>query len=708
MAMSGADPTRVVAKGASARRLRYTTLTLALIAMTTLLCVAAAFIGEARRLRVDVTATRAHSLSARTQTLLDGLASPHELIVVADSARIDAAAQQRLVDLLDLLDRSSPNLAATWIDTANPADRAAFEALPERMLALREAEVAAGRKAIGDAVASAERVAQTIDELAALLGEWPGMMRDEGADQPIIEALEELAALARVRRDEVRQVASAFPLAGAARIAGIELPEVSAAQGSLGVVLPRAAESLNTVALAADQIARAQLYAPLHEQAPGAKSLAEAARDEALRAADAINLAPTVRLLDTLRLLQSQDAAVLLSESNVIAIRIESLLAQSGDGSSQAAQVRFEAERAITSALAAASASGGGSPLLVLTHSQPAPILTRPAPGQPDSAGALRGLLDHLSMQGYEIREWAASVDTTRPAFAEERAKGRPIVWIALPGTASTSDSAARMGQLAIALASLVEDGEDVLANIGPSLLPRVGESDPIVAPFESLGLTIDSGRPLVETTSTPAGPRSASMFRTLRANTDHPIGAAMDGLALALIWPSPMRIKDDAPMEWDALVTIESREDVWGESQWPTLVQAGAMNATATFDERVDARGGPWVVVAAGERFLEGRADPQRLVIVGSNGWFFDAISLQRAQAEGRIDLRNPGNLELVDASLLWLSGRDDAMASASDRGSRVRAIDPGTLRMLWALCILGPATATLLLGAALRLLRG
>jgi hypothetical protein len=353
MAMSGADPTRVVAKGASARRLRYTTLTLALIAMTTVLCVAAAFIGEARRLRVDVTATRAHSLSARTQTLLDGLASPHELIVVADSARIDAAAQQRLVDMLDLLDRSSPNLAATWIDTANPADRAAFEALPERMLALREAEVAAGRKAIGDAVASAERVAQTIDELAALLGEWPGMMRDEDADQPVIEALEELAALARVRRDEVRQVASAFPLAGAARIAGLELPEVSAAQGSLGVVLPRAAESLNTVALAAEQIARAQLYAPLHAQAPGAKSLAETARDEALRAADALNRAPTVRLLDTLRLLQSQDAAVLLSESNVIAIRIESLLAQTGDGSTQAAQVRFEAERAITSALGA-------------------------------------------------------------------------------------------------------------------------------------------------------------------------------------------------------------------------------------------------------------------------------------------------------------------------------------------------------------------
>lgn len=694
--------------GASGRRIRYALLTLALISLTTVLCVAGAFIGEVKRARVDVTSTRAHSLSPRAQTLLDGLDSAHELVVVADSTRIDASAQQRLVDLLDLLDRASPKLTATWIDTANPADRAAFESLPDRMLGLRRAEVDAGRQAIVDAVASAERVALTTDELSSLLDEWPGMMREGGADQPVIDALEELAALARVRRDEVRQVASAFPLAGAARVAGIELPDVDAAKGSLGVVLPRAAESLNTISLAAEQIARAELYAPLHADAQIARSLADAARDEALRAADALNRAPAVRLLDTLRLLQSQDAAVLLSESNVVAIRIESLLAQSGDGASQAAQVRFEAERAITSALAAVSASGGGSPLLVLTHSQPAPILERPAPGQPDAAGALRGLLDHLSMQGYEVGEWAASADTSRPVFDDARTKGRPIVWVVLPGTASTSDSAARMGLLAKAVAALVDDGERMLVNVGPSLLPRVGESDPIVAPFEALGLTIDSGRPLVETTSTPAGPRSASMFRTLRANTDHPIGRSIDGLALALIWPSPIEIADGASIDWSPIVTIEGRDGVWGESQWPTLVQAGAMNATATFDERVDARGAPWSVAVAGERFVEGRDAPQRLVIVGSNGWFFDAIALQRAQSEGRIDLRNPGNLELIDASLLWLSGRDDAMATGVDAASRVRAIDPPTLRLLWALCILGPATATLLLGAALRLLRG
>src|SRR5690606_26127358 len=126
-------------------------------------------------------------------------------------------------------------------------------------------------------------------------------------------------------------------------------------------------------------------------------------RDEALRAADELSRAEKVRLLDTLRLLQGQDAAVLLSETGVVAIRIESMLAESaaGRGASQAAQLRFEAERAITAALAAASTTAGaGAPLVIFTHSQPAHILTPQAPGQPDAAGLMRGLLDHIASQG--------------------------------------------------------------------------------------------------------------------------------------------------------------------------------------------------------------------------------------------------------------------------------------------------------------------
>lgn len=693
-------------RGAAARRVRYTLLTLALILLTTVLCGAAVFIGETRRLRADVTATREHSLSPRLTTLLAGLREPHELVVVVDGSKLDAGAAQRLADLLGAIDRGSPDLTTTLINTADPADRARFEELPRRMLALRSAEVRAARSAVDAAKADAEAVAQSLDALASALGEWPEVMRTAGADAEVLDALGELAALARVRRDEVTQVASAFPTAGIAVVAGVQLPDVNAARGSLGVVLSRAAESLETVALASRRVAAADLYAPLHDRARTIVPQAEAARDAALRASDALQRAPGVKLLGTLRLLQNTDAAVLLSPSEVVAIAIDSLISTDAGG---AAQVRFEAERAITSALAAASAaSGGGAPLLVLTHSQPTPILAPPGPGQQDAAGALRGLLDHLAAQGYEIAEWAASVDAQRPSFSEARAAKRPIVWIVLPGAASTSDGASRMGKLARAVEGLLRDGESLLVNVGPSLLPRVGEPDPLVAPFEPLGLSIDSGRPLTETVSTPAGPRSASLFRVLDANREHPVGGAVGGLAVALLWPSPMTITGGPEMDWATLLTIETRDNVWGESQWPTLVQAGAMGAAATFDERVDARGGPWTVAAAGERFVEGASTPQRVVVVGSNGWFFDAVALSSTVVDGRRNLANPGNLELVDASLLWLSGREDLIASGADTGGRIGPIEPGTLRLLWWLCILGPATATLLLGAALRMLRG
>ena len=701
------------ARGATARRVRYTLLTLALIALTTVLCAAMVFIGETRRVRIDVTATRSHSLSPRIEALLDGLDAPHELVVVADSARLDTAAARRLTDFLDLLRRSSPNLTAIWIDTSNPADRAEFESLPGRMLELRAVEVEAGKAAIENTRVAAERVAQSFDRMASTLGEWPGAMRDTGASPEVIDALGELAALARVRRDEVTSVAEAFPLAGIARAGGIELPDVPAAQGSLGVVLRRAAESLDTISRAAAQIAVADLYAPLNDRAGGVNELAQATRDEALRAADEIGRAPRVKLLDTLRLLQGRDAAVLLSENDVIAIRIESMLAENAaaQGASQAAQLRFEAERAITSALAAASTTeGGGPPVVVLTHSQPETILVAPKPGQGDALAPLRGLLDHIAAQGFVIREWATSVDTQRPALSEMRANGQPVVWVILPGAASTTDGATRMGTLAKAVEGLLDDGESMLMNVGPSLLPRVGEGDPLVARLRELGLSIDSGRPLVETVRTPAGPRTKSDFRVLRANGEHAVGAAIDGLAVALIWPLPMTISDDGEMEWTELVEIASREEIWGESQWPTLVQAGTMNASASFDDRVDVRDGPWTVVAAGERFLEGDDTPQRVVVVGSNGWFFDAIARRRATVEGRMAISNPGNLELFDASLLWLAGHDEVMArsAAALGGSRVGAIEPGTLRALWALCILGPATATLLLGLAVRMFRG
>jgi hypothetical protein len=264
------------------------------------------------------------------------------------------------------------------------------------------------------------------------------------------------------------------------------------------------------------------------------------------------------------------------------------------------------------------------------------------------------------------------------------------------------------MGLLTKALEGLVADGENILLSVTPSLLPRVGEPDPLVAPLASLGLRIDSGRPLVESVSTPAGPRTAASFRLLRAERAHPIGGAIDGLATVLLWPATMVIEpvDDTAIFQPVLV-VDRSDRVWGESQWPTLARGDSI---AEFDPRVDLAGGPWTVAAAGERWTEGDSSPQRIVVVGSNGWFLDAIAQQTQEVDGRVVETNPGNLELFDAGVLWLAHEDDLIApgASRDSGPRVRAIPEGSLRLVWWLCILGPATMTLLLGAFLRIVRG
>lgn len=695
-------------RAAAARRVRYGLLTLALIALTTVLCASAQFLAETRRVRIDVTATREHSLSPRTRAMLAALDSPHELVVVAGSDRLDQAGARRLTDLLDTLDRASTNLSATWVDPSSPAGRAAFETLPDRLLRMRDSEVRRGNDTIRRSVEAARDVAGRLSSIASRLSGWSAAL--PGVAPDLRDALDELAAVPRVHEQELTQVANAFPVAGVVRVAGVELPDVGAAQGSLGVVLKRASDALETVVRAAAQLAPREEFAAIAPDARAVLREAELARDEALRAHDELARAPRVMLLDTLKLLQSQDVAVLLSQNEVVAIRIESVLAEdSPGGPGGAARIRFAAEEAISSAIAAAGS--GPSPALVVVHSQQVRILEPLGPTQADAAGAMRQLLDRVSSRGMLVREWAAAVDPQRPTLADERAAGRPIVWIVLPGRSDGADAAARMGALARAVEGLVRDGESMLVSVAPSLLPRVGEPDPMVAPFEPLGLRVESGRPLVETISTPAGPRASSAFRILRASSDTPIGAAVDGLATVLLWPASMEIDDRADAagpRFRPILTIDRSDRVWGESQWPTIARGGA--AVAEFDARVDLAGGPWTVAVAGERWIDAGASPQRFVVVGANGWFLDAIARQTQEIDGRVVETNPGNLELFDSSVLWLAGLDELIAPgvSRDAGPRVRAIPPGSLRMLWWLCILGPATMTLLVGAALRLLRG
>jgi hypothetical protein len=114
--------------------------------------------------------------------------------------------------------------------------------------------------------------------------------------------------------------------------------------------------------------------------------------------------------------------------------------------------------------------------------------------------------------------------------------------------------------------------------------------------------------------------------------------------------------------------------------------------------------------VSAAVERTVSGVDRPQRLVVIGSNSWFTDQVMGEAASVDGRIVPANPGNLELMEASIYWLAGQDDAIAqSATARAvPLIRSLDPGMLSLLRWLAIAGLPGAVLALGVAWRLARG
>jgi hypothetical protein len=83
--------------------------------------------------------------------------------------------------------------------------------------------------------------------------------------------------------------------------------------------------------------------------------------------------------------------------------------------------------------------------------------------------------------------------------------------------------------------------------------------------------------------------------------------------------------------------------------------------------------------------------------------------VTQQGRLVDGRPVLQNPGNLELLDASVHWLAHQDEliAQSAAATAAPMVRAIDERSLRLVRFATIGGLPVFVLLCGVALRVLR-
>ncbi|TVQ30638.1 MAG: hypothetical protein EA376_12340 [Phycisphaeraceae bacterium] len=709
---------------AAGRRVRFGALTAVLLIAMTASCAIAVMLGSTYRTRIDVTATREHTLAPRTQGLLSRLDSPHEIMVIADFDALDPRAAGRIDDVLTEFDRASPHLRYNRIDSISPGDRAAYASLLNRLVDLHADRLARHIEATEQSIESARAVATGMPRLSeAMLALRDALPAQDQRHRDITN----IAAVARAWAADLDRVAEVAEEALNDRVAGSNFPPVDRAQRALASPLRRIGDELLTLRNVMDQFAGSLGDEPF-TNAPEAAELARDAarvmrplRDAAARGADALERLAPLELVAIVRTVEAGPCAVIVSPTGATAVRFESLFPSGATidmGGGAGADLRFTGEELIATAIAALT--NPTNPILIFVHGLNERILDDAGmPATPEMEGHLGHLLDRMRLRGIDVAEWAVAQQSSPPTLLELDPEGaRPLVWATIGISVTTPEGAERLGRVVSSLEALFEAGEPVLLSVEPSTLPAVGEPDPIATLIEPFGLRIDSGRPLLRRISTASGPEIQSGQTASRSDDSHPIGRAVSGLNTLLPWSQHIEVidaEDDAHAHAWPLLTLDDSRDIWGEARWAEFralsgAQRSMVSNPPTPDPRRDNIDGPWTLAAAAERRIADDIPPQRLVVVGSNGWFFDEFTQLTTHVDGRPVTRFPGNAELFEAAVYWLAGLDEFIApSPRVRDvARLAPIEPGQLIALrWAL-IAGLPALTLLTGLILRLVRG
>ncbi len=723
--------------GTAERRLRYSVTTAVLFAAVTASCLIAGALGGRYKVRFDVTATREHALSERTLAMLGRLDSPHTIVVSADFQQLDRRARQRIRDVIIEFTEASPQIRSMEIDTATTDGRAAFGGLLSDLATQYESMIERHRAVLTQAGEESAGVAEGIQEVARQLRELQPHLPESAAGTDVVGQSDVLLRLSA----EIEQAAGIITRSASHEVLGVALPEGDVAQEAGMARLEQAARGMASVAafskaLAAEAGAENVVLTTscqlMDQKARSVADVAATASDDLRR------LRPLTPLLIA-RVLQAQNAVIIVSDTEVQAIEFEALFpstARIDAAGGSEAEIRFAGEELIATALGGMNMQR--PPIIVLAHGEETRLFDDS--GRPTSAAlrAFRRLFERLRLRGMDVTEWAIHYEPVRPQDSEiirrtsnanSAADGdmdRPIVWVMLGpparrGPGGTTEFLESLTRISESLGRLIEDGKPVLLNVDPSDLVAFSQEDPIAGVMQGLGVDLDSDRPLVRVVNTPTGAATYISHVVREANTDHPIGGALDGLATILPWVTPMElnVSEDSDYAVTPLLTIPAEDRTWAESEWLGFRRAQVRdpaqplyltqppNATPALDD-ID---GPWVVAAALESRTPSAGDaPARIVIVGSPAWFGDQYTQSAQMVQNRRVWRYPGNAELFEASIFWLAGLDEFVAPSAQAHDidRIRALSAGQLSAIRWFLIGGMPVGVLLVGGLLRVMRG
>ena len=726
------------ARVSTGRRLRFAFMAAALILGTTASAVLATLIAQRKAVRFDVTQTRMHHLADRTLSLLADLDDGYEIVLAFNARatdrwgrlRVDRRARQRTDDVLQEMLRVRPDLASTSIDTGSAEGSAAYEALLRRLIDREGEAIDAHAQTVRTA---AEELAQAAQAMRGTIPERLGRLAativvTDAITQTLRAGIEDQAQRVVRLAAQLEQPAQDAMTKLTRPESGLWLPESAELAATLptqlGVVstnLDALADELRT-AVAADTTLGDSTRALARELARALEQL----RNAAMVRADELRRLRPLDLHRIRRALTSGEVVLVIGPAGVGVTAVDfAAMFPSTDlidaTTGMQTDLRRRAEELLTSALG--SLSSPLKPIVVFTHAE-----------------AVRGVTDprvfgtaakRLELRGMDVLEWAIALDPLPPDLvAVDPAGERPVVWIfhdAASWESSRNEGSlsgpAKATELGRAMGQVLERGGSMLVSCNPSVLPGYGQADPTVAVLGAFGLEASSGRAMLREGRSGGQRTITPDFRIHIAESEHPISGAVSGLPIWMSWPVSVRAatEGDAPgAEWWPLATIEAgdtgaSERVWGESEWLAMrrtpeAQRGFLTNLPAFDAERDDGSGPWVVIAAAQRPSPAGLGEQRLVYVGTNGWFVRNVLLRSQEIDGRLVSVYPGNVELLEASVYWLAGQDRMIARSATAqaiplvrmlsGAQLRTINLGLIGVLPAL--------VLLMGIGWRVLRG
>lgn len=687
------------------RALKFGGVSVALLSAMLVSAVLATLLGDRIGRRFDVTSTGEHRLTARTATLMRDVQVANasiEIIVAADWLAMDRRVREDLRDVLARFGREGNSVAIKTIDFAAASGRDEYGRLLARLAESQSAELTAAKAAVADALT---RTPPLRTDLATVV--VPGVdsliatVPDIATLGPIVGRVQQAAAAVA---STARGLAAAEERAStllSRQIENVPVPAVDEAAANLRAALEASARQLLALEGELKALASAQPRAATNVRA--AADGVRVRRELADTIADRLRTVPD---LDVLRV------AAAVGESSALIVRVDPApranrlraqpLAKVIRPGESSADTKRRVESEISTAIAALT--DPAPPIVVFLSSDPALA----AGYQRDEEAAAR-----LRERGVDVVWWDLIVSADPPSLAKlNPGNSRPVVYVVrMPDQTQlaygqVAGGIERARQLADVAKGLSESGAGVLVCLSPAAISQTKEADAADRVLGPFGLIPRTDRPLFAEVRASGGSAvdvNAAARASVRVGTPHPFADAVGGATVLLPWATA--VTATLPETQNVLDVVSSA--TWGESRWIDLRRAIAEGRTPSsmprFDAGEDDRAGRWTVVATGE------IGARRAVAVGSADWLSDALLRQRTTVDGRIVQVAAGNLDLFDAAISWLSGRE--VVSARGGGGSVAVVgslsDDGRSRVAWIL-IAGLPLVVLGLGVGYRVVRG